>query len=102
MKNNPIHSKFINSSHLEWIYGPNSWKVLFRKLKFVHSWHLSYVYILAGWHASAVSSTLGNGIFGLLACLLNDVTFCLHQEYPTYPSVDIDYVTMGQGEKGRF
>jgi hypothetical protein len=39
---------------------------------------LSFVYNLVGWHASAISFPLSDIILAQLACLLNDVMFCLH------------------------
>jgi hypothetical protein len=36
--------------------------------------------LLVGWHASAVSLQPSDVIFAELACPMNDVIFCLHQE----------------------
>jgi hypothetical protein len=57
---------------------------------------LSFVYILVGWHASAVSFPLGGSIFSRLTYPLNDVINCLHREEQTYLSINIVRIIVSQ------
>ncbi len=45
---------------------------------------LSFVYFLVRWQANVDSLSPGDVIFAQLACPLNYVIFCLHQEQLTY------------------
>jgi hypothetical protein len=68
-----------------WKYGASSGHItnlkqsifVFQYLWVNHSGLFSY---LVGWHASAVTLPPTDVIFALLACHLNDIIFCLHQE----------------------
>jgi hypothetical protein len=50
---------------------------------------LSFVYFLVRWQASVIIVPPGDVILAQLACPLNDVIFCLHQEQLTYLSTNI-------------
>jgi hypothetical protein len=41
-----------------------------------------------GWHARAASLPLGDVIMAKLACIPNDVIFCLHRDLVTYFSIN--------------
>ncbi len=70
---------FVDASY---IY-PNS---MFVDRKVSYSTLFTY---LVGWHAGAIRLLLADVIFAQLACPLNDVIFCLHQEKPTFLSTSI-------------
>jgi hypothetical protein len=48
---------------------------------------------LVRWHASAVILPPGDVILAQLACLLNDIIFCIHKEYLTHLSTTLDAMT---------
>jgi hypothetical protein len=61
------------------------WKVSVTSMHltmFVERWvsYLALFTYLVGWHASAVSLPPGDVILVWLACPLNEIIFCLHQE----------------------
>jgi hypothetical protein len=74
--------------------------ILFYKTFFLIKWLSMFVErvvsysalftFLVGWHASAVCLPPGFVILAQLACPMNDVNLCLHQEQLTYLSTKID------------